>query len=108
MAVNLNRLHEISGGDLEFEREILQAFVEDAWISINILKECFTTQDYSAFTNQAHQLKGSSANMGLTALHTIATELNRKGIEENLTHAEQEIESIEKIIKELEDYIAQT
>ncbi|MCT7955819.1 Hpt domain-containing protein [Laspinema palackyanum] len=106
MAVNLDRLQEISGGDREFEREILQAFVEDAWVSLNLLKNFLALNDYSAFSNQAHQLKGSSANMGLTVIQNIALELDTKGQQQNLYGTEQDLENIEKILNELEDYLS--
>lgn len=107
MAVNLDRLQEISGGDREFEQEILQAFVEDAWVSLNLLKKFLTSNDYSAFSNQAHQLKGSSANMGITVLQNIAFELDKKGEQQNLQGTEQDLEKIETILNELEDYLSQ-
>ncbi|WP_254564473.1 Hpt domain-containing protein [Oscillatoria sp. HE19RPO] len=106
MAVNLERLQEISGGDREFEREILQAFVEDAWVSLDLLKKFLTTNDYSAFSNQAHQLKGSSSNMGITVLQNIAFELDKKGEQQNLQGTEQDLEKIETILNELEDYLS--
>jgi HPt (histidine-containing phosphotransfer) domain-containing protein len=108
MAVNLDRLHEISGGDLEFEREILQAFVEDARISLDLLKEFCMAKDYPAFSNYAHQLKGSSANMGLIPLQTLAAELHLKGKQQNLNHVEQDLQSIENIVQEIEDYLSKT
>ena len=107
MAVNLDRLKEISGGDREFEQEILQAFVEDAWVSLDLLKKFLTTNDYSAFSNQAHQLKGSSANMGITVLQNLAFELDKKGGQQNLQGTEQDLEKIETILNEIEDYLSQ-
>ncbi|MCT7967546.1 Hpt domain-containing protein [Laspinema sp. D1] len=106
MAVNLERLQEISGGDREFERELLQAFVEDAWVSLNLLKNFLALNDYSAFSSQAHQLKGSSANMGITVIQNIALELDTKGQQQNIHGTEPDLENIEKILNELEDYLS--
>ncbi|MGL5194019.1 MAG: Hpt domain-containing protein [Chroococcales cyanobacterium] len=106
MAVNLDRLQEISGGDSEFERELLQAFVEDAWVSLNLLNKFLTTNDYSGFSNQAHQLKGSSANMGITVLQNIALELDTKGQQKNINGTEPDLERIENILNELEEYLS--
>ena len=106
MAVNLDRLQEISGGDREFERELLQAFVEDAWVSLNLLNKFLTTNDYSAFSHQAHQLKGSSANMGITVLQNIAFELDTKGQQKNINGTEQDLKKIENILNELEEYLS--
>lgn len=108
MAVNLDRLHEISGGDREFEREIVQAFVEDTRISLDLLKEFYIANDYLAFSNQAHQLKGSSANMGLVSLQTLAAELHLKGTQQNFQGVKQDLQSLENKIQELEDYLSQT
>lgn len=94
MTVNLERLHEISGGDREFEREILEAFVEDTRISLDLLKEFCTANDYLAFSNQAHQLKGSSANMGFISLQTLAAELQIKGVQQNFNRVESDLQSL--------------
>ncbi|MCT7972648.1 Hpt domain-containing protein [Laspinema olomoucense] len=106
MAVNLDRLQEISGGDREFEREILQAFIEDAWVSLNLLKNFLTLNDYDAFSHQAHQLKGSSANMGIPMIQNIALELDTKGQQQNIQGTEPDLENIEKILHELEEYLS--
>ncbi|MGL4498748.1 MAG: Hpt domain-containing protein [Planktothrix sp.] len=102
----MDRLQEISGGDREFEREILQAFVEDAWASLNLMKNFLTLNDYSGFSNQAHQLKGSSSNMGLTGIQDIALELDKKGQQQNINGTEPDLENIEKILKEIEEYLS--
>lgn len=107
MIVNLDRLHEVSNGDLEFEREILQAFVEDTRMILDLLKAFYRAKDYLAFSHQAHQLKGSSANMGLTALQQIAAELHLKAAPQNFNQLEQNLQTLEKLVQELEDYLSE-
>ncbi|MEB3827987.1 PAS domain S-box protein [Phormidium sp. CCY1219] len=105
IAVNFDRLHEISGGDTEFERDILEAFVEDARDNIDRLKLALASNDCTAFENESHQLKGASSNVGVTSIQDLATTLNRQAKAENLSNAAEGVEKLSQMLEEVEVYI---
>ncbi len=66
-AVDLTRIQETSGGDLEFERELIDVFLEDNDARAARLVEVVGRGDLPAVKREAHTLKGSSANVGASA-----------------------------------------
>ncbi len=62
------RLDDASGGDEEFLRELVDIYVEDAEERLAELKEALIAADEDALGRTAHQLKGSSANMGVVCV----------------------------------------
>lgn len=105
--MNFDRLEEISGGDKEFEREILQAFVEDARFHIEALKLFLKDSNYVGLGDRAHQLKGASANLGITTLQQLAAKLDTQVKHQDLSGAESLIEQLTQSVQQVEDYVAQ-
>ena len=62
--IDRNRLTEISGGDREFERELLEAYLEDALQCLQTIEQSMSAGDWGSVSAIAHQLKGSSGNVG--------------------------------------------
>ncbi|MDZ8030308.1 response regulator [Nostoc sp. DedSLP04] len=101
-AVNLpidwERLHQLSENNPEFELELLQIFVEDIQPRLELIKIAIAAHDFEQIILQGHQIKGSSANMGITTMHLAAEKL------EQLAH-NQERRGSSNLIVELEDFI---
>ncbi|NJO08412.1 MAG: Hpt domain-containing protein [Leptolyngbyaceae cyanobacterium SL_1_1] len=74
-SIDLEQLQQISGGDPEFEQELLQLFVEDAAAQVEALRAAIAQQNGSAIEETAHHLKGASANVGATAIAQAASKL---------------------------------
>lgn len=66
------------GDNDEFLREITGIFLEDTPQRIAELDESLAAGDTSRFTRAAHSIKGSSANLGATALRTAAAALEHE------------------------------
>ncbi|NJR21312.1 MAG: PAS domain S-box protein [Richelia sp. CSU_2_1] len=98
-AVDLKRLHEISGADLEFEREILQAFVTDAGSYLAAAKSAIAAGDAETVARRAHQIKGVSATAAVRLMPEIAAQL------QNLAQS-NDLEAAAQIIAELETILA--
>ncbi|MEG4320187.1 MULTISPECIES: PAS domain S-box protein [unclassified Microcoleus] len=97
--VDMARLHEISGADLEFEREILQTFVVDTGSYLEDAKGAIASGDLETLARRAHQIKGVSATAAVRLMPQMAAQLQ--------TLAESnDLEGATKIIAELEIILA--
>ncbi|MBD3424645.1 MAG: hypothetical protein GF417_09430 [Candidatus Latescibacteria bacterium] len=63
-----NQLLDKLGGDRDFYNEIIRDFVEDAERILSELEQAIAANDREKAERSAHSLKGSSANIGATAL----------------------------------------
>lgn len=75
--VNLEQLNQISEGDIEFEIEVLQVYVEDVSQRIETIRDAVIRNDWSKIMGEAHHLKGSSANVGALQIQTLAGQLEK-------------------------------
>ena len=76
--INLERFEEISGGDLEFQQELLQEYLEDMKTWEERLSEAMAAEDFVAIKNQAHTIKGASSNIGAYLIEETAANLEQK------------------------------
>ena len=75
--VDIARIRETSGGDKEFERELVQLYLEDSFSNIAKLKTAYEKRDPKGLGEWAHGLKGSSASVGAIRLKEWAEALER-------------------------------
>jgi HPt (histidine-containing phosphotransfer) domain-containing protein len=66
-------LEEISGGNVTFKQELLQAFVSSLPEHIESLAIAISQQQYSIVEHDAHFVKGSSAALGITGIAKLAS-----------------------------------
>lgn len=64
MTINHERLHDITGGDEDFRKELLTMFIATARRCVARMASG-TDNDFSA---AAHELKGAADNLGFTAI----------------------------------------
>lgn len=69
------RLASVSGGDGEFERELLETFVEDARAHAATLAAAVAAKDREAARRAAHAVKGSARNIGAPRIASVAAAL---------------------------------
>jgi HPt (histidine-containing phosphotransfer) domain-containing protein len=69
------RLRDLTDGDAEFERELLETFVASVRVLLGELREGLMTRNAVAISKDAHSLKGMSLNVGATSLSKFAAEL---------------------------------
>jgi HPt (histidine-containing phosphotransfer) domain-containing protein len=69
------RLRDLTDGDAEFERELLETFVASARVLLAELRAGLMARDASAVAKDAHALKGVSLNVGATSMAKCAAEL---------------------------------
>ncbi|MEH1784017.1 GAF domain-containing protein [Nostoc sp.] len=98
LPIDWERLHQLSENNPEFELELLQIFVEDIQPRLELIKIAIAVHDFEEIARETHQIKGASANMGVTTMHLAAEEL------EQLAY-NQERRGTSNLILELEDFV---
>jgi PAS domain S-box-containing protein len=74
-AVDMPALHEITGGDLEFERDLIQTFISSGDDNLAEILSALGRLDFDTIAKRAHSLRGSSANIHAGRLSAAATRL---------------------------------
>jgi HPt (histidine-containing phosphotransfer) domain-containing protein len=76
---DLERLASVSGGDVEFERELAGEYLTQSRQLLLQVAQSIERGDAATLRRDAHTLKGSSLTVGAEGLGAIAAELERKG-----------------------------
>jgi len=79
------QLDAITGGDAEFEREILEEYLHSAPQDIEKLRTAVNAGNAGAIGACAHALKGASATVGAKGFAAIALELEQAGKKNELS-----------------------
>ncbi|MEH1827025.1 MAG: response regulator [Nostoc sp.] len=98
LPIDWQRLHELSENNPEFELELLQIFVEDIQPRLELIKIAIAVHNFEQIAHETHQIKGASANMGVTTMHLAAEQL------EQLAY-NQERRGTSNLILDLEDFV---
>ena len=108
-AVNLpidwERLHELSENNPEFELELLQIFVEDIQPRLELIKIAIAAHDFEQIALQGHQIKGASANMGVTTMHLAAEKLEQLAYNQERRGSSNLIVELEDFVKRIEEFL---
>jgi histidine phosphotransfer protein HptB len=81
----IENLRALNPGDGdEFLREIAAIFLDDTPQRIAELDQSLASADVTSFTRAAHSIKGSSSNMGASALQATAAKLEHRARTEGL------------------------
>ncbi|MBD2610133.1 response regulator [Nostoc punctiforme FACHB-252] len=105
LPIDWERLHQLSENNLEFETELLQIFVEDIQARIEIVKMAIAALDFEQLALQAHQIKGASANMGVTNMHQAAEKLERLAHNQERRGSNQFISELEEFVKRIQEFL---
>jgi CheY-like chemotaxis protein len=75
MDVDMDALRELTGGDLEFERELVETFVNSGDQCLAEIIAALSVSDMETIGKRAHALKGASANIHAHTLTAAASNL---------------------------------
>jgi len=75
--VELLRLQEICLGDKDFQRELIDVFLEDSLERIHTMETAMAEKNLEIFRLQAHSIKGASANAGAGKMTDIAANMEK-------------------------------
>jgi CheY-like chemotaxis protein/anti-sigma regulatory factor (Ser/Thr protein kinase) len=93
-AVDMDALHELTGGDTEFERELVETFVSSGDQCLADIVAALEVRDWETIGKRAHALKGASANMQAHTLSVAASAL------ENAARA-QSLQALDGLVHQL-------
>jgi len=92
--VDVKQFHSVSGNDPEFERELIDLFLDQASKNLDALKAALARGDGEEIARLAHTLKGASANMGANRVRAAAFELEKAGKANALEAAQSLIDAL--------------
>ncbi len=109
-------LERVTGGDRQFQRELLQVFVQDCQEQLPRLRQALAAGNAEDLRKIAHRLKGASANVGANAFCQVARELEHLGVGlaqpgsqsgDGLERAQasQKLEELERILADICQYL---
>lgn len=105
--LDLQRLNAVSGGKVEFQRKLLQAFTERAQADLAELHGAVVEQDFLAVEQQAHRLKGASANVGAMELSAIASQVESLARQQRGGECSQLLSAMEQQLEQVILFINQ-
>jgi PAS domain S-box-containing protein len=106
--INLESLKEFSGGSKEFEKELIELFMEQVPIEIAELEKAFTEENTFQIKSISHKLKSSMAVMGLFSLNAYLSFIEDNAlISENRNESLRKLETVKKILEENYDFLKQ-
>lgn len=102
--VDLNRLNDITLGNVNLQIEILQAFVEDVQMNLTAVKTAINAQDFITVEHKAHQIKGGSANVGVQSIQAIALAMESQAKQKNLEEVPELLIKIKKYLERVQAF----
>ncbi|MFN6539516.1 MAG: response regulator [Nostoc sp. EkiNYC01] len=105
LPIDWERLHQLSENNPEFEIELLEIFVDDIQPRIEIIKMAIAAQDFEQIAREAHQIKGASANMGITTMHLAAENLEQLARNQERRGTNQFILELEDFLKRIQEFL---
>ncbi len=80
-AVDVRRLGDLTGGDVEFEQELIESFLVETERHVADLIAALRDRNEEVLRRKAHNIRGSSAHAGAKGLEEIALQLERTGVD---------------------------
>ena len=105
LPIDWERLHQLSENNPEFELELLQIFVEDIQSRLEVVKIAIASDDFEQIAHQAHQIKGSSANMGVTTMSLAAEKLEAVAYNQERRGSSNLILELEEFVKRIREFL---
>jgi histidine phosphotransfer protein HptB len=91
----IENLRALNPGDSDaFLREITQIFLDDTPLRIAELDQSLIDGDVPRFTRAAHSIKGSSSNLGASALRKVAEKLEHQSRDHGLAEVNSLLDQV--------------
>jgi histidine phosphotransfer protein HptB len=105
--IDTDYLQEISDGDVEFELELLQVYIEDTRMHLDAARAAIASADFSKIEQEAHHIKGASGNVGANAMHALALAIEKCGVTKIMGNAPVLLEELEQKFSLVESFVAE-
>jgi CheY-like chemotaxis protein len=97
--VDMSALHELTGGDAEFERELIDTFVASGDQCLAEIVSALRASDFATIGKRAHALKGASANIHAAGLAAAASSLESAVRSQELAGIDGLVETLTEKLK---------
>jgi HPt (histidine-containing phosphotransfer) domain-containing protein len=98
MSIDRQHFAQLTGEDREFAQELIGVFLEDSYARLDQIAQAVQNKDITTLRRAAHHLRGSSANVGVPAMQTIAR---------NIELHDHSWEELDKLVRELHEVMAE-
>lgn len=105
LAIDWGQLCQLSDGNQDFEMELIKLFFVETKTLLGQLSTAIACQDCPRVEHLAHQLKGSSGNMGFRKMSAIAGQLEGQSKQKNLTNAPILLQALTEWIFEIQHFL---
>ena len=105
-AFDMDHALNITDGDTEFLKELVELFNADCSQKLNVIFRAIRDNDFKILDETAHSLKGASGNLGLTRLYELSLKLEKIGKSENTDGAYEIFKKLEKEIGRFREFIS--
>jgi HPt (histidine-containing phosphotransfer) domain-containing protein len=103
--LDLERLNDISRGKVAFQQRLVQAFVKNAQLGLEQIRLALELNDFITVEQQAHRIKGASANVGVRLMPNVAAQLERQAREKTLEGAKDRVETLERQLEQVKAFL---
>ena len=103
--VDGDRLSLLSGGDVEFQMELLQAFVEDMEADLAQVSGAIASGDTATVALKAHQIQDSAVNIGVQFIPDLAIKLGELAQKNQLEEIAALAIELQQAVENLKIYI---
>lgn len=104
--INWGHLQQMSDGNQEFELELLKIFVEDSHQHLARTKLAVELEDFLKLEQEAHHIKGASANVGVKRMQMAAAQLEQMARNHQITGAAELVAEIAEPLSTLSIFIS--
>jgi len=105
--LNLGYLHEVSGNDPGFERELLEVFLADLQKHLGVLEGAAAAKDWQTLERRAHQVKGAASNVGAEELHRLCKQLEAAAKQHQGSESQEIIAVLRRASETLQHFCCQ-
>lgn len=102
--IDPDRLAEISHGDETFIHTLIDAFVNNSQTYLEDAKAALAAQDLETLANRVHQIKGSSATVGVRFIPEIAASLHQQVKQNQLNHASELLQQLTELLEQVKHW----
>ena len=94
--MELEKLAEKLGLDVEDIRELLELYVETTYSDLAQLKEAIKAKDAQLAHAKAHSIKGASGNLGLDEMYELAKEIDNQARANSLDRLDDMVQVLQE------------
>ncbi|MEW6496835.1 MAG: response regulator, partial [Cyanobacteriota bacterium] len=103
--LDFKRLNAISRGKVTFQKQLVKSFIKNAQPGLEQIRSALQVHDCATVEQQAHRIKGSSANVGVRLMPEVAGELERQAREKTLEGATERLEALERQLEAVRIFV---